>query len=72
MQQKILQLCQGRHCFNCMVHENKLSAEHNKDPAYISEGFKNWKKGPRCFKEHEESKYHKYSAGAKDGTSKSP
>ena len=46
-------------CFYCMVHETKLTAEHNKDPAYISEGFKNWKKVPKCFKEQEESKCHK-------------
>jgi len=32
-------------------------AKHNKDPAYISTGFKNWKK--ECFKTHESSKCHK-------------
>ena len=46
-------------CFYCMVHENKLNAEHNKALAYISTGFKSWKKAPKCFKEHEESKCHK-------------
>ena len=47
-------------CFYCMVHENRLTAERIlADPAYISEGFKNWKKAPKCFKEHEESKCHK-------------
>ena len=34
-------------------------AEHNKDPAYISTGFNNWKKAPKCFKTHENSKCHK-------------
>ena len=38
-------------CFVCSTHENKLSAEHNKEPAYISTGFRNWKKAPGCFKD---------------------
>ena len=45
-------------CYYCMIHEGKLTAEHNKDPAYISNGFRNWKKAPKCFKEHEQSKCH--------------
>ena len=46
-------------CYYCVSHDSKLTAEHNKDPAYISTGFRNWKKAPKCFKEHEESKCHK-------------
>jgi hypothetical protein len=46
-------------CHFCTLHEDKLLAEHNKDPAYISTGFKNWKKAPKCFKAHESSNCHK-------------
>lgn len=45
-------------CFYCLSHESKLTAENNRDPAYISRGFKNWKKAPACFKIHEQSKCH--------------
>ena len=46
-------------CFYCMKHESKLTAEKNKDPAYITNGFKNWKKAPECFKDHQNSKCHR-------------
>ena len=46
-------------CHFCTSHKDKLLAEHNKDPAYISTGFNNWKKAPKCFKTHENSKCHK-------------
>ncbi|MEM6831947.1 MAG: DUF4371 domain-containing protein [Bacteroidota bacterium] len=45
-------------CFYCMKHKSKLTAEKNKEPAYISVGFKNWKKAPDCFKDHQNSKCH--------------
>ena len=45
-------------CFYCFTHEHQLTAEHNKEPAYISTGFQNWKKAPRYFKEHEQIKCH--------------
>ena len=45
-------------CFICQKHQQKLTAEHNKDPCYISTGFKNWKKAPHCYKLHEQSKCH--------------
>ena len=45
-------------CFYCFTHEHQLTAEHNKEPAYISTRFRNWKKASRCFKEHEQSKCH--------------
>ena len=45
-------------CFYCLTHESKLTAEHNKDPAYLSTGFRNWKKAPKCFKEHGKCKCH--------------
>ena len=45
-------------CSFCIKHKEKLSAEHNKDPAYVSTGFRNWKKAPKFFKEHKQSKCH--------------
>lgn len=47
-------------CFTCYTAETKgqLTREPNKDPAYISRGFKSWKKAPKCFREHESSKPH--------------
>ena len=45
-----------------MKNVSKLTGkEKNKEPACISVGFKNWKKGPECFKEHQNSKCHKVS-----------
>ena len=46
-------------CHFCTSHKDKLLAEHNKDPAYVSIGFNNWKNAPKCFKTHEISKCHK-------------
>ena len=31
-------------CFYCFTHEYQLTAEHKKEPAYISTEFRNWKK----------------------------
>ena len=45
-------------CYFCIKHHAKLLAEHNKDLANISTGFQNWKKTPKCFKEHEQIKCH--------------
>ena len=45
-------------CYFCTKHQAKILAEHNKEPAYFSTGFQNWKKVPKCFKEHEQSKCH--------------
>ena len=45
-------------CYFCIKHQAKLSAEHNKDPAHVSTGFRNWKKVLKFFKEHEQSKCH--------------
>ena len=45
-------------CLYCHIHHPKLTAEHNKDPAFITTGFKNWKKAPMCFKDHEKGKCH--------------
>ena len=45
-------------CYICMKHHKKMSAEHNKDLAYISNGFKSWKKAPKCFSDHEKTKCH--------------
>ena len=38
-------------CYFCIKHQAKLSVEHNK-------GLLNWKKAPKCFQEHEQSKCH--------------
>ena len=38
---------------------SKLKGEKNKEPAYTSIGFKNWKKASECFKNHQNSKCHK-------------
>ena len=43
-------------CYYRMAHQEKLTAEHNKDPAYISTGFRSWKKVPKSLKEYEKSK----------------
>ena len=45
-------------CYFCIKHQAKLSVEHKKDPAYVSTGFPNWKKAPKYFKEHKQSKCH--------------
>ena len=42
-------------CFYCHIHHPKLTAEHNKDPVFITTGFKNWKKAPMCFKDNGKS-----------------
>ena len=45
-------------CFTCNRAEasGQLFCEKNKDFAYVSEGFRSWKKAPKCFREHEQSK----------------
>ena len=45
-----------------MKNVSKLTAEKNKEPAYTSVGFENCKKGPECFKDHQNSKCHKETA----------
>ena len=45
-----------------MKNLSKLTAEKNKQPAYMSVGFKNWKKTPERFKDHQNSKCHKGAA----------
>ena len=45
-------------CYFCIRHKEKLSAEHIKDLAYVSTGCRNWKKAPKCFKEHKQNKCH--------------
>ena len=47
-------------CFYCMKNVSKLTAEKNKEPAYTSDGFKNWKKEPECFKDHQNSNLGNY------------
>ena len=42
-----------------MKKVSKLTAGNNKEPAYISVEFKNWKKTPEGFKDHQNSKCHK-------------
>ena len=45
-----------------MKNVSKLTAEKNKEPAYISFGFKNWEKATECFKDQQNSKRHKEAA----------
>ena len=45
-------------CYYCMKHNAKLTAEHNKEPAYIYVGFRSWKKAPQCFRDHEATSCH--------------
>ena len=35
-----------------------VTGELSKEQAYISKGFKSWKKAPKCFTEHEQSETH--------------
>ena len=37
----------------CSKHKDKLTAEHNKEDAYVKTGFNNWKKAPGCFNDHQ-------------------
>ena len=48
----------GVFCSYCMARYEKLTAEGNKYPAYISTEIKSWKKAPACVKEQEQSKCH--------------
>ena len=49
-------------CFYCMKHSSKLTTEKNKDPAFITAGFKSWHKALECFKDHQKSKCHRGAA----------
>ena len=49
-------------CFYCIKNLSKLTAGKIKEPAYTLIGFKNWKKAPECFKDHQNSKFHKGAA----------
>ena len=48
-------------CFNCWTKDKKgtLTTETNEEAGYITKGFKSWKKAPKCFEEHQQSKCHK-------------
>lgn len=48
-------------CFICATEEKKgnLRSERMKEFAYISWGFRSWKKAPKCFEEHQASSCHK-------------
>lgn len=39
-----------------------LLAERNKEETYISRGFRSWKKAPKCFEDHQQSKCHQAAA----------
>ena len=43
-------------CFYSMKHSSKLTTEKNKDPAFITAGFKSWHKALECFKDQQNSK----------------
>ena len=42
-----------------MKHKEKLITERNMENTCITEGFNNWKKAPKAFTAHENSKAHK-------------
>ena len=45
-------------CFICKEHLKNLEMEKNKEEAFLSTGFRNWKKALDSFKEHQKSKCH--------------
>lgn len=45
-------------CFICKKHLKNLEMEKNKEEAFLSNGFRNWKKALDSFKEHQKSKCH--------------
>ena len=45
-------------CLICKKHLKNLEMEKNKEEAFLSTGFRNWKKALDSFKEHQKSKYH--------------
>ena len=49
-------------CIYCMKHSSKLTTEKNKDPTFITAGFKSWHKALECFKDHQNSKCHRGAA----------
>ena len=53
-----------RLCSLFLLHEERIKTEKEKrkEPAYTSVGFRNWKKAPKCCKDHQNSKCHKEAA----------
>ena len=51
-------------CYYCSTQSKQgtLLAERNKEDAYISRGFRSWKKASKCFEEHQQSICHKAAA----------
>ena len=51
-------------CHFCRTQEQKgnIRDQGKKDAAYISKGFSNWKKAPKCFAEHQETTCHRIAA----------
>ena len=45
-------------CFVCKKHVTKLDSEKNKEEAFLSAGFRNWKKAITRFADHQKSKCH--------------
>lgn len=46
-------------CMYCIKHKGKLTAENNLEDAYVNRGFSNWKKAPKAFSDHNETKAHR-------------
>ena len=46
-------------CIFCIKHKGKLTAEHNLEEAYITQGFNNWKKVLEAFVDHQQPKAHR-------------
>ena len=45
-------------CIICIKHRDKSIAQRNKEDTYVTTGYKNWKKAPTIFMEHQLSKTH--------------
>ena len=45
-------------CAYCIKHFDKLTEERTQELAFISDGFRNWKKSPKSLSEHAKSKPH--------------
>ena len=51
-------------CFYCSSQDKKgrLFSERKREEAYLTKGFRSWKKAPKCFEEHQQTTCHKAPA----------
>ena len=61
-------------CFICMSANaiNLMPQQHRKELAFVSDGFKNWKKATWKFQAHEKSESHRYAGEKLENTKKTP